>query len=269
MATPVIMPKFGMAQEDATVIAWLYREGDRVERGAPILEVETDKTTMVVEAPATGVLRGLSAHPGDLVPVTQVIAYILEPGEALPAAEPPAPASEKPDRPPRLTPVARRMAAHEGLDLDRLEIPSGKRVISRRDIEQAIASREQMSPEGNSGAGRIRATPAARRLARAHGVDLADVPGRGPRGRVQAGDVLQAASPGPAGHAPPASRIEPLTGKRRTIAARMTRSYQEAPHITLTVEADMAAALEIIRAPGGQEGPTVTPVSVTAFLVKA
>ncbi|MDI7277262.1 MAG: 2-oxo acid dehydrogenase subunit E2, partial [Anaerolineae bacterium] len=86
MATPVYMPKFGMTQTEATVVRWLREEGDQVERGDPILEVETDKVLMEVEAPASGVLRGVRVQPKQVVPVATVIAYVTAPGEALPVA---------------------------------------------------------------------------------------------------------------------------------------------------------------------------------------
>src|SRR5688572_25098765 len=90
MPTPIIMPKFEMAQETGTVSKWLKQEGDLIEKGEPILEVETDKINMEVESPANGVLGGISAGPGAVVPIGQAIAYILKPGETLPQADAPA-----------------------------------------------------------------------------------------------------------------------------------------------------------------------------------
>ncbi|MFW5943466.1 MAG: biotin/lipoyl-containing protein, partial [Chloroflexota bacterium] len=76
MPTAVIMPKFEMAQETGTVLHWLKQEGDTVQKGEPILEVETDKVTMEVEAPATGILHGISAESGEVVPIGTPIAYL-------------------------------------------------------------------------------------------------------------------------------------------------------------------------------------------------
>ncbi len=84
MPKKVIMPKFGMDQEEGTVASWLRQEGDAVEKGEPILEVETDKVNMEVEAPASGTLQGIRIGPGVTVPIGEVIAYILKPGESLP-----------------------------------------------------------------------------------------------------------------------------------------------------------------------------------------
>ncbi|NJN92910.1 MAG: hypothetical protein HC875_01870 [Anaerolineales bacterium] len=93
MAKQVIMPKFEMAQETGTVARWLKNEGDSVEKGEPLLEIETDKITMEVEAPAAGILAGIKVGPGDVVPIGQVIAFLLKPGEALPGGSPAQPAA--------------------------------------------------------------------------------------------------------------------------------------------------------------------------------
>ena len=85
MATEVIMPKVDMVMETGTFVEWLKKEGDRVEKGEPLFIVLTDKANIEVEASAGGILAGLKAQPNDVIPVTEVIAYILEPGEALPA----------------------------------------------------------------------------------------------------------------------------------------------------------------------------------------
>jgi pyruvate dehydrogenase E2 component (dihydrolipoamide acetyltransferase) len=84
MPTPVIMPKFEMAQETGKVLTWLKHEGDLVSKGEALLEVETDKVNQEVEAPATGVLSGICAAPGQVVPIAAPIAYILKPGESFP-----------------------------------------------------------------------------------------------------------------------------------------------------------------------------------------
>src|SRR2546423_15551739 len=103
MATDVLMPALGMNQETGRLVEWLRREGETVTRGEPLMEVETDKATVEIEAPASGVLAGVTARPGDEVPVGQAVAMILAPGESLPVASKP-PAS----------PLARRLAPERG-----------------------------------------------------------------------------------------------------------------------------------------------------------
>ena len=86
MAIAVIMPKLEMSQEAATVLAWLKEEGEHVEKGEPLLTVETDKVTMDIESPGAGILAGVRAEIDQVVPVTETIAFLLQPGEELPDA---------------------------------------------------------------------------------------------------------------------------------------------------------------------------------------
>ncbi len=87
MAKEIILPKFGFTQEESEILEWLHEEGDRVEKGDPIAVVSTDKISMEVEAPEDGILAGIRYKIGDIVPVTKIIAYILQPGEKLPDTE--------------------------------------------------------------------------------------------------------------------------------------------------------------------------------------
>ena len=103
MATNVIMPALEMAQDTGKVVRWLKAPGDSVRKGEPLLEIETDKVTVEIEAPAAGVLREVSAQAGDVVPVGQTIALIREPGEpvqsAVPATDPGHRISKSPGEP--------------------------------------------------------------------------------------------------------------------------------------------------------------------------
>jgi pyruvate dehydrogenase E2 component (dihydrolipoamide acetyltransferase) len=131
----VIMPALGLAQETGKVLRWLKEEGESVSKGEPLLEVETDKVTVEVEAPADGTLGGLRAREGDDVPVGEAVAFVLEPGESAPepaavaasATSPPPevrsapatePATEARPRRPLASPKARRVAHEQGIDLD-------------------------------------------------------------------------------------------------------------------------------------------------------
>lgn len=307
MPIEVILPKFGFTQETAEIVAWLRQEGDWVEKGDPIAEVTTDKVNMEVEAPASGVLSGLRFKPGDVVPVTEVIAYILERhevGQAQPtqptaASAPAAAPASKPDGQAavKATPLAERIARAAGLDLSALEGtgPGGR--ITRRDVEEALGS-----PMG-----KVRAAPAARRRARELGVPLQQVVGTGPQGRIQTADVerafaaqqqaaqapaapptpaVQPAVPPPTAPPPTAPAVQPavvpqpapaplggevvpLVGMRRTIAQRLQRSAQEAPHIHLEVSADVTQAEALRQRANAQRREGQAKVSLTAVLVKA
>lgn len=293
MPTPIIMPKFEMAQETGTVSKWLKQEGDPVTKGEAILEVETDKVNMEVESPASGILGGITAGPGAVVPIGQAIAYILKPGETLPQAG--APASPVPieavpalpaDHPAeRATPVAERLAQAHGLDLQALPRSSGR--LTKADVEGYLATQEiqtekvleisKVSPD------KLKAVPAARRLAHELGVDLTAISGSGPAGRIQSVDVQQAAArqrvtaPVPAVPLGPIStaetgqpairRMVPLTTMRRTIAERLTAAARDIPQFTVSLAVEMSRAQQIVDdARAIPDGPRVT---MTALLVKA
>ena len=306
MPTPVIMPKYEMTQETGKIARWLKSDGDVVEKGDPLLEIETDKTNIEVESRAAGVLTGICAEPGQVVPVGQPIAYIIKPGEVWPAAAAaPAPVVVTPAAPAaaatpqessaalRATPIAERMAAEHGIDLRAVAAtgPGGR--ITREDVEAHLAAQAAPPPAAD---GKVKAVPAARRLARELGVDLSTVTGTGPEGRIQSEDVEKAAAAAKVAVAVPVAvaaaaeqeissapqilssstsrpavrRIVPLTNIRRTIAERMTQSVREAPQFTVEVDVDMGRAMAIVQdyrdGAGASAGPKVT---VTALLVKA
>lgn len=158
MATEVIMPALGLAQETGKVLRWLKADGDSVAKGEALLEVETDKVTVEVEAPADGTLGGLRAAEGDDVPVGEPVAFVLEPGESAP-------------QPARVTaePQAEAREAARVETAERADEPRPRRRL---------------------------ASPKARRLAREHGVDLDSVTGSGPHGSVLAADLEGAAQDG-------------------------------------------------------------------------
>lgn len=156
MVTPVILPKFDMTMEQGTIAHWLRREGERVEKGEPIVEVETDKVNMEIESPTSGILAGIRARPGQSVPVTHVIAYVIQPGEQVPAAE------------------EETMAQ----------------------VASPQSSAVAPPPQGSAATGARRsvaAAPAVRRLAAALSVELTQISGTGPGGQVTEADVRAAA----------------------------------------------------------------------------
>ncbi|GIK39422.1 MAG: dihydrolipoamide acetyltransferase component of pyruvate dehydrogenase complex [Chloroflexota bacterium] len=235
MATEVIVPKVDMVMETGTFVEWLKNEGDRIEKGEPLFIIQTDKANIEVEATASGILGGLKAKPDEVLPVTQVIAYILEPGEALPGRTEPSPVAAVATAPPAsLQP----------------EAPVGKK---------------EAAPPVSASNGKVRATPAARHLAAQVGVDLSQVSGHGSRGRVHRHDVeqfaaqkevkgaslpaasLRPAAPAPQIPLPDARRKEviPLVGPRKIIAERLAYSAFTAPHINLSLQVDMSEATRL------------------------
>ena len=280
MPVPFIMPKFDMDQEKATINSWCKHEGDFVRFDETVLTVETEKVAIDVPAPATGTLARIMFQEGDVVPVTKVIAYILKEGETLAdlpkadegevtTATPPVtpllqPVMDSQPASVHATPVALRMAKEEGVDL--AQVPTSGERITRGDVERFLA--------GQKTVGRVAtpATPAARRLAQESRVALETVAGSGPRGRIQAVDVLavarSSAAPVVAANGREAE-IVPLTSIRRTIAERMQQSFQESPHISLTVEVDMAEAENMRKRFNAQAERLGQPhITLTTLMIK-
>lgn len=285
MPVPFIMPKFDMDQEKATIISWSKKEGDFVKFEESVLTVETEKVAIDVPAPATGTLARILFRDGEEVPVTKVIAYILKEGETL-ANLPKSDSSITPSKPEvatsssespipqpvaatqavsvAATPIAIRMAKEEGVDLSK--VPATGDRITREDVERFI------SDQKSKGRVTTPATPAARRVARESGVAIETVAGSGPRGRVQSVDVMAATKPVSTSVVPVNGReaeIIPLTSIRRTIAERMQQSFQESPHIALTVEVDMTEAENARKRFNSQAEKLKQPrITVTALMIK-
>jgi pyruvate dehydrogenase E2 component (dihydrolipoamide acetyltransferase) len=227
MAVSVVMPALEMAQETGKLVRWLKNEGEPVKKGEMLLEVETDKAVVEIEAQGDGILAGVTAKVDDVVPVGQTIAWLVKPGEQPPSASAPAQTGRKMDAAPAAAAAASASAA----------------------------------PEPASVAG-ARISPKARRLAREHGVDIAKVKGSGPGGEILADDVLKAASQstvdmgsGPRQESstlvPGFSRTVPtdtgaVTSIGRIMAERTTQSWTTVPHFFVTREFD-ATALNAVR----------------------
>ena len=200
--TPIVLPKSGFSSEASTVIGWSVAEGDRVEEGQLLCEVETEKTTIEITAPASGLLRKILIHEGEKRPVGVTMGFIGEADEPIPEVE---------DTPPP-TPEATQTTTAPS--------PSAR---PRRAVT-----------------GRVRASPAARKLASEHGIDLAELSGSGPGGAITTGDVERAVEASQAGAD---AELVPMSSMRRAIARMTQESFQSAPHFYLTLEADAASLL--------------------------
>ena len=284
MATEITMPQMGFDMTEGVIANWLKAEGDAVQKGEAIAEIETDKTTIQIEAFGSGVLSKILAPVGAKVPVGQTIGLIGDPGEtvsapaaaapaapaAVPAAPTTTPATPAPvsSGPVNASPIARRMAEQLGVDLSLVKGSGAGGQIMKEDVE-AFAAGKSQAPAATEG-GRIVATPAAKKLAQDKQVDLHQVKGSGPEGRIVMADVntYSAAAPkqpapvapapqpqavpqpqvAPAAPAPaaiPGDTRKPLTRIRQTIAQRMTNSKTTVPHFYITVAVEMDAALKL------------------------
>ncbi len=253
MATNVLLPQWGMNMEDGTLTRWLVNEGDEIAEGQPLVEVETAKINSELESPASGVVSHIMAAEGSLVKVGELVAVIGEPGENPPRPEPkaaPSPAGarrrqrQRDARPTgaaasQVTPVARRLARDNGIDLDEVNGTGPRGRITEQDVRDAIEARQSRP--------RVQAPPRARMLARQEDIDLADVTGSGPNGRITVADVEQAIAERStvAARADAVEEVVPLTGLRKIIADRMTMSVSTMAQVTLTTEADVTELLNL------------------------
>ena len=299
MATNITMPQMGFDMTEGTIANWLKNEGDPVLKGDPIAEIETDKTTIQIEAFASGVLAKIVVPAGGKVPVGATIGIIAAAGEAVAAggsapvaaAKGPEPVDvPKPTAAPvtaapvaasgagaaNATPVARRMAEEMGVDLARISGSGRDGQITKGDVDAYLASAKpapapavaaapaRVAAPAATASGRIIASPAAKAVAAEKGVDLRQVVGTGPEGRVMKADVEAApvkvpavAAPvvapavavAPAAAAPAAPAAgdtrKPLSRMRQIIATRTQQSKANAPHFYITVAVEMDAALAL------------------------
>ncbi len=253
MATNVLLPQWGMNMEDGTLTRWLVNEGDEIAEGQPLVEVETAKINSELESPASGVVSHIMAAEGSLVKVGELVAVIGEPGENPPRPEPkaaPSPAGarrrqrQRDARPTgaaasQVTPVARRLARDNGIDLDEVNGTGPRGRITEQDVRDAIEARQSRP--------RVQAPPRARMLARQEDIDLSDVAGSGPNGRITVADVERAIAErdAVAARADAVGEVVPLTGLRKIIADRMTMSVSTMAQVTLTTEADVTELLNL------------------------
>ena len=293
MPTEILLPQWGMEMDEGTVVRWLKKEGDEIQEGEPLVEIETAKLTTELESFASGVVARIVVPEGETVPIRAVLAVIAAPGEVIPgeAVEAPARPMASPAAPATLgatgrpgaqvVPAARRLAKERGIDLSLVQGsgPNGRIVIA--DVERAIEVVKEGSeePEGAS-APRVQVVPAARRLARELGIDLAVVQGSGPNGRIVIADVERAVESEGQGsgdtvvgdyeepgqfRAGPVSSSIPMEGIRQTIASRMLQSLQTMAQVTLTIEADVTQAMLLREGLSRHmEGGSLSPLHLAA-----
>ncbi len=301
MATEIVMPALGLTVEKGVILQWLKHEGDRVEKGEPIFEVEADKVTTEVESPASGILRKILVPEGVEVPILTVVAVVTAKGEdlpekyveerrievalkkeAYPGSASSAPASpidaQQPETPRtgiiKAVPAARKAAREYDVDLS-LVVGSGPGgTILKKDVENfmtlAVARVAKPKPE------KVRATTLARKMAEREGVLLEEVQGTGIRGKVVKKDVAMAAEqrrvsvPSP----PPTEglfgKTIPMSRMRKVIARRMTESASTAPHIYFFADVEMDKLLKLRdEVVSDFEDQFKVRLSINDFLLKA
>jgi pyruvate dehydrogenase E2 component (dihydrolipoamide acetyltransferase) len=266
MATEVKLPRLGQGMESGTIVKWLKGEGEPVKKREPLYELDTDKVTQEVEAEADGVLLKIVVPSGE-VEVGRTIAFIGHEGEDVP--------SDNGGQPAETTAEERDEDAEEPEEQPEEEgSPAGEMDDERERGRQAAAATAEAATAAIADApartaGRVKASPLARRLAREKGIDIAQLQGTGPEGRIVAEDVERGVGAQPT--AAPAATLAAADGKieeieltstRKTIARRLTEAWQ-APVFQLTLSVDMTRALElrerlVARLKEGETKPTVS-----------
>jgi pyruvate dehydrogenase E2 component (dihydrolipoamide acetyltransferase) len=245
VATNVILPALGMSQDTGKIVQWLKAEGEQVSKGEPLVEIETDKATVEIEAPADGTLTRVSAVAGDDVPVGNVIAIILAAEEVSSAVgvQPSVETNQQSALNRAPSPLASRIAAEHNLDLNQVR-SAGKR-IQKADVLTYLQDQEKAVATSTSPR-LMMASPKARRLAAEQGRDLVAIKGSGPGGAVLAADVWAAFTQAPppvevAGAVPSEATANgsdtlALSNTWRIMAERTTQSWTSIPHFYLVRE---------------------------------
>ncbi len=236
MAISVVMPALEMAQETGKLVSWKKKEGDPVKKGELLLEVETDKAVVEIEAPGDGVLGGVTAQAGAVVPVGQTIAWLLKPGEKPPAQSAPVQTGR-----------------------------TGAAAVQQPAAAAAAPAAAATAPDPLTAAAqfKIRISPKARRLAKEHNVDITRLRGTGPEGEIVAADVMAsrggaavAAAPARSSSAPSyasaAAELGALSSIGKIMAERTTASWTTAPHFFVSREVDCTELVAARKRLGGQ-----------------
>lgn len=258
MAKEVFIPKLGQTMEEVTLLAWHVKDGEKIEKGQTIAEVETDKAVFPIESNAKGIVHLGSYQPNQVIPVLTVIAIVGTENDVFKTAEktqaqPEEPiVSQKGQEPPVSGETVVPQQTHD---------KTGTTFISPRAKKLAVENQvnwNKIQPTGNEGqrvverdiinflAERPKATPIAGRIAADSGIDLSDIHGSGPGGRIMKQDVLQAAGKDTAqGPLTEVIKTIPLSGIRGVIFSRMAESTQSTSRVTLFMEADATRLVEL------------------------
>ena len=230
MAISVVMPALEMAQENGKLLAWRKKEGEHVSKGEPLLEIETDKAVVEVESPGDGILAGITAEVGAVIPVGETIAWLVAPGEPPPAKAVTA------------APTARATSAAQAAG-----------TAPARQKQAAAPAAAQISPK-------------ARRLAKELGVDIGQIQGTGPDGTITSDDVKTAASAKGAAAPAAAAAPESLSQVARLMAERTTQSWTSVPHFYLVQSVDAGGLIntqkKLSQGSAAGSAPTITDLLI-------
>lgn len=271
MASVIEMPKLSDTMEEGGIANWLKKEGDAVREGEPLVEIETDKATQEYESPMEGTILKLLVAPGKTVKLRMPIAIIGDKGEAYDLAALTGDGKAEKKAPEAKAPAAK---PSEGAAPAKGNVPPPP---ARREAASAAAA-----PAPGSDGGRIKSSPLARKVAEERGIDLSQVSGSGPAGRVVLRDLDQAsaapaaarssAAPLPAMASGGTDTTVPVSMMRKTIAKRLLAAKNDAPHFYLTVSANMQRAnewRERLNAEAAKSDGKIAKVSVNDVVILA
>ncbi len=265
MAYEVKMPKFGETMNEGTILNWLKSEGEKIEEGEPLFEVETDKASLEVEAPEGGILGKIIVQENESTPIGEIVALITEEGEKIEASEKSKESEVKENKTEELnegiktenvevkkqveqqeksqekkqvnftekikaSPAARTVANENGISLEEVTIQGDRDAIIKADVVEYLNESPKL-------------TPVARKMVREYELDPEKISGTGPEGRITRKDIENYRKKE---NVPETSGQEvPLTNIRKIIGERMSQSSRQAPHVTLTMEANMEEVVNL------------------------
>jgi pyruvate dehydrogenase E2 component (dihydrolipoamide acetyltransferase) len=246
MATKVVMPKLGLVMKEGLVVLWHREEGEQIEKGEDLLEIESDKVTTLIEAPATGVLRKIIANEGEVIPCGKTVAIIAEDGE--------------------------EVADLEQIVAETRAVAITREEWERRQSQKPAVEATKSEPEKTE----IKVSPAARKLAKEHGINLSSVKGSGPEGRIVREDVLkaldrkeEAEGAAPVSDGGRSGEDIPVGRMRRSIAENMARSAQTVARVVHFAEIDMTRAARYREENREKYKSSGADLSYNAILIKA
>src|SRR5262245_33452551 len=290
MSTPVVMPQMGESVAEGTIVRWIKKVGDSVERDEPLFEISTDKVDAEIPSPAAGVLNEIKVKEGETVPVNSVVAVIGESAAAT-SAPPSAPASAQPSAPPPRketappAPVAKSAAAAPPVD----QVPIAAKPPAPIPRASAAAAPTEQAPVlarpwSAAEARQLRLSPLVRKIAREHRIDVRNISGSGAGGRVTKADslsYLEAGAPTlapqggavstPAAPSVPIEGVDrvPMTVMRRRIAEHMVMSRRTSAHVHSVFEVDFTRVEAIRQAKKAEYEKAGSKITYMSFITKA
>ena len=270
MATPVVMPQMGESIAEGTIVRWIKKVGESVERDEPLFEISTDKVDAEIPSPAAGVLTDIKVKEGETVPVNSVVGTIGQSGEAVSA---PSAATQQGDGQSASTEMPAAATAGQVAALPSVGDKSVNPVRLKPDTTGETVTPSTVAPaQEHSGNGRRRSSPLVRRIAKDHDVDIAQIPGSGIGGRVTKSDILGYIERAPAARPetprPTADRVEKLSVMRKKIAEHMVMSRRTSAHVHSVFHVNFSTVEKLRQQKKGEYDQAGARLTYMSFIAK-